>query len=378
MGIYQMVYPLYCLLLTLAATGIPSGLCRIVAHAEAVGKDSSGILRRALLVFSLIGAAGSVLMFALAPVMSAVQREPGAETAYRMLAPGVFAVAAISCFRGYFQGKGNFFPTALSEVLEQLVKVGLGLFFAYAYRGNTVRAVAYALLAVTVSEAVAAAFMFVFYRVSKRRAPHKGEPVEKPGAWKLVPFVKHRRQHRHRAYDRQAFGQRDGAVRRVFGRGEHAREPARFRLLRAGGGDHSAHIFALREGRNIRSGEKDLLRAEMHLFRLPACGGIPVCLSVADGGVPFRCGHGGGRRLARAAHPHHVVRRGFALRRADLVRMPHGQGEAENRRDLHDRGRDRQDLARTFARPHTRNFRFGRGDCGNLLLFCCFARQFVI
>ena len=189
MGIYQMVYPLYCLLLTLAATGIPSGLCRIVAHAEAVGKDSSGILRRALLVFSLIGAAGSVLMFALAPVMSAVQREPGAETAYRMLAPGVFAVAAISCFRGYFQGKGNFFPTALSEVLEQLVKVGLGLFFAYAYRGNTVRAVAYALLAVTVSEAVAAAFMFVFYRVSKRRAPHKGEPVEKPGVWKLVRFI---------------------------------------------------------------------------------------------------------------------------------------------------------------------------------------------
>ena len=30
MGVYQMVYPLYCLLLTLSATGIPAGLARIL------------------------------------------------------------------------------------------------------------------------------------------------------------------------------------------------------------------------------------------------------------------------------------------------------------------------------------------------------------
>ena len=33
MGVYQMVYPLYCLLLTVSATGIPSGLARIVSAA---------------------------------------------------------------------------------------------------------------------------------------------------------------------------------------------------------------------------------------------------------------------------------------------------------------------------------------------------------
>ena len=35
LGIYQMTYPLYCLLLTLSATGIPSGLARAVSRAEA-------------------------------------------------------------------------------------------------------------------------------------------------------------------------------------------------------------------------------------------------------------------------------------------------------------------------------------------------------
>ena len=37
MGIYQMVYPLYCLLLTVSATGIPSGLAREISHARARG-----------------------------------------------------------------------------------------------------------------------------------------------------------------------------------------------------------------------------------------------------------------------------------------------------------------------------------------------------
>ncbi|MBE6345583.1 MAG: hypothetical protein E7063_07895, partial [Spirochaetaceae bacterium] len=39
----------------------------------------------------------------------------------------VFLTSAISVFRGWFQGKNKMFPTALSEIVEQLVKVGFGL-----------------------------------------------------------------------------------------------------------------------------------------------------------------------------------------------------------------------------------------------------------
>lgn len=170
MGIYQMVYPLYCLLLTLSATGIPSGLCRLVARAEAHGgAESSSILRRALLLFSAIGLAGSAVMFFAAPAMSALQKEPGAVLAYRMLSPSVFAVSVISCLRGYFQGKGNFLPTAVSEIFEQAVKIALGLYFAYIYRENAPLAVAYALLAVTASEAAAALLMLAWGYFSGRR-----------------------------------------------------------------------------------------------------------------------------------------------------------------------------------------------------------------
>ena len=61
-------------------------------------------------------------------------------------------------------------PTALSEVVEQLVKASLGLYFASRFAGS-VRAVVYALGAVTVSEVVALVFLLVRLRREKRAAP---------------------------------------------------------------------------------------------------------------------------------------------------------------------------------------------------------------
>ena len=66
MGVYQMVYPLYCLLLTLASAGVPAGLSRIVSVWEARGIPSRGVLSRALLLFGAVGGAGSLLMLAAA------------------------------------------------------------------------------------------------------------------------------------------------------------------------------------------------------------------------------------------------------------------------------------------------------------------------
>ena len=152
MGVYQMVYPLYCLLLTLASAGVPAGLSRIVSVWQARGIPSRGVLSRALLLFGAVGGAGSLLMLAAAGGVSALQGEPAAAEAYRMLAPSVFLVALISCFRGWFQGRHNFLPTALSETAEQAVKAALGLSFAYVFRADVYRAVSYALLSVTASE----------------------------------------------------------------------------------------------------------------------------------------------------------------------------------------------------------------------------------
>ncbi len=49
----------------------------------------------------------------------------------RALAPAVFCVCLLACMRGYTQGQGNMTPTAISQVLEALCKVCIGLPLAW-------------------------------------------------------------------------------------------------------------------------------------------------------------------------------------------------------------------------------------------------------
>ena len=166
-GLYQLVYPLYCLLLTLSATGIPSSIAKLVAERRANGRGVSPLLATAFRLFLFIGGAGTVVMAAIAPVLAGAQGERRLAFGYLALAPSVFLTSAISVFRGYFQGRGEMFPTASSEVLEQLVKVGTGLLLAWIFREDLYRAVTAVLFAVTLSEGAAALFLFGKYRRCK-------------------------------------------------------------------------------------------------------------------------------------------------------------------------------------------------------------------
>ncbi len=178
LGLYQLVYPVYCLLLTVSATGIPSSIAKLTAERVAKGEDGRAVLKTAMKVFLLIGGGGMVAMTLVAPYLSKAQGSESVLAGYYALAPSVFLVSGISVFRGWFQGKNNMFPTAVSEVSEQLVKVGVGLLFAYLFRENIQKAVVYLLLAVSVSELVTLFIMYLFYRRAKGgKSPNEGGRV---------------------------------------------------------------------------------------------------------------------------------------------------------------------------------------------------------
>jgi len=168
-GLYQLVYPVYCILLTVSATGIPSSIAKLVAERVEKGKSPQGVFRSSLRLFVLVGLAGTAVMVIAAPLLSRAQGSEEVRAGYYTLAPAVVLVSALSVFRGYFQGTNRMFPTALSEIVEQVVKVGFGLFFAYLYRDNLRVAVTLLLLAVTISEAVALLVTFLQYRRDKLR-----------------------------------------------------------------------------------------------------------------------------------------------------------------------------------------------------------------
>lgn len=171
MGIYQMVYPLYCILLTVSASGIPTGIARLVSSGKGAGAE-----RAAFRVYGAIGIIGSLFMFALSGPLSVLQGEPAVALCCKMLSPSVFFVSVLSIVRGYFQGRGNMYPTAVTEVGEQLIKVGAGIALSYIYRGNLPVAVASTLFAVTLSEFLTCLGAGLFYLKRRARRPLYAEP----------------------------------------------------------------------------------------------------------------------------------------------------------------------------------------------------------
>ncbi len=162
MGIYQLVYPLYCILLTVSASGIPTGIARLISSGSGQGAE-----RKAFYLYGGIGLIGSLIMFALSSPLAAAQGEAGVALCCRLLSPSVFFVAVISIVRGYFQGVSNMYPTAFTEVLEQAVKVLAGVLLAGLFRGDVARATAAAVFAVTISEVFACVIAVAMYLVER-------------------------------------------------------------------------------------------------------------------------------------------------------------------------------------------------------------------
>ncbi len=160
-GIYQMVFPVYVLLLDLSSGGVPSAISKMVAGKNGEAKT---VLIESLKLFSLIGLIGMLLMLTLSRLLSLAQGNGSATFAYITLSPSVLLVCLISCFRGYFQGNKNMTKTAVSQVIEQIIKLVLGILLIKRFVFNTALSVALATLAVTVSELLALIYLFISYK----------------------------------------------------------------------------------------------------------------------------------------------------------------------------------------------------------------------
>ncbi len=169
MGLYQMVFPLYGMLLTLSATGIPSALSKLISGCKEEG-EREGIMSVALLIIPLIGGVMSMLMALFAGKISILQGNADAKWCYIFLSPSVFLVSVLAVLRGYFQGRMNMMPTALSQIVEQAVKLGAGLMLCHYLMPSVKAAAVGCCTAVTLSEAVAVIFVYIVYkaRVGKK------------------------------------------------------------------------------------------------------------------------------------------------------------------------------------------------------------------
>ena len=175
MGYFTTAYSIFTPVLSFVCAGIPTILTRSVAS-YAANKEYSKIRsarRCSLILAAAAGILGAALIYIAAlPFVGFIANSPESLPGVLVIAPAVLFCSVTAVYRGYYEGLNDMLPTALSQVIEAIVKAGLGVGLSYFVYSNGERlfgsqsaslpfAAAAAILGVTVSEMCGTLFIFL-------------------------------------------------------------------------------------------------------------------------------------------------------------------------------------------------------------------------
>lgn len=132
-GYYQTAYPLFVSILAISTSGMPTAISKMVAERIKLGryKTADKIFKLSFVILSVMGVLSFCLFFFGADMLSNLLKDKNAYYGIKALSLALLIVPAMNAFKGYFQGRSNMFPTSLSQISEQFVRVFFGLFLAY-------------------------------------------------------------------------------------------------------------------------------------------------------------------------------------------------------------------------------------------------------
>ncbi|MBR2309960.1 MAG: polysaccharide biosynthesis protein [Oscillospiraceae bacterium] len=186
-GYFTTAYDIYAVLLMISTAGLPVAMSRMISQASALGHYNRvrRIYKAAQGIFLGLGILSTVLMMGFATQLAGWLEQPNAKYAILFLGPCAFLMGIISTYRGFFQGQGDMRPTSVSQVLEAVFKlvVGLGAAFAIVYYTKSVPlAAGGAILGVTVSCAISVFYLLGKFRPAYRELPQTREEQISYGA----------------------------------------------------------------------------------------------------------------------------------------------------------------------------------------------------
>ncbi len=176
---FNNAYNIYAVLLTVSTAGLPVAVSKLVSEANALDRRNQvrRTFRLALVLFLALGLVSFLVMFFRADALAGMMNDSKAAAGIRALAPAVVCVGCLAALRGYSQGHSNMAPTSVSQIIEALCKlvVGLGLAFWLVKQGKDPDvAAAGAITGVTVGTVVALAYMVLDFLLSRGREDTRG------------------------------------------------------------------------------------------------------------------------------------------------------------------------------------------------------------
>ncbi|MFM1651913.1 oligosaccharide flippase family protein [Brevibacillus sp. B_LB10_24] len=172
-GLYEMAYAFYGFVLSIVSGGFPSALALTTAKDRRRGY---GIYWIVFLLLALAGGLCGLASYHYAPQIAAMFGNPNLVWPLRLLAPAMMIVPLLGITRGFLQGIESYGTIAVSEVIEQLVRVATILLCVTMWTSYGIgRAVGGATFGASTGAFVAFVFLFAILmsRIKKRDAVSK-------------------------------------------------------------------------------------------------------------------------------------------------------------------------------------------------------------
>jgi stage V sporulation protein B len=164
MAYYNVAYNIYVWFYMISTAGLPVAVSILISESRAKGnfRESKRIFHITLTLFFIIGLLGMCAMMGGSKLFAAAYKFGDSYIAILAIAPTLFFICISSAIRGYFQGFQNMIPTAVSQIIEAVGKLTMGILLAFygIKQGYSLPVVA-ALTILGLTIGVAAAMLFL-------------------------------------------------------------------------------------------------------------------------------------------------------------------------------------------------------------------------
>ena len=177
---FSNAYNIYAVLLTISTAGLPVAVSKLVSEANALNRQNQvrSIFRTSMVLFLALGLLSFLLMYFRADWLAEMMHDTKAAAGIKALAPAVVCVGCLAAFRGYTQGHQDMVPTSVSQIIEAMCKLVVGLALAWwlikAGQPDYIAA-AGAITGVTVGTVVALAYMLIRYTLRRSRGQSRAD-----------------------------------------------------------------------------------------------------------------------------------------------------------------------------------------------------------
>ncbi len=129
MGYFSGAYGIFMTVYAVSVTGLPTAVAKLVAENSTLGRYENirKIKSSAIIFFGITGLIFTILLIAAAYPFCLLTSGKETVLSVLMIAPSIFFCCITSVYRGYYEGLRNMFPTAVSQVIEGIFKLGTGL-----------------------------------------------------------------------------------------------------------------------------------------------------------------------------------------------------------------------------------------------------------